>query len=165
MLILKIGGAIFAIVFIWVGINLFNDHCLEKFRYSFFSKLTFCTIGIAEALIYLGNDRRIFVAKSGGIIMNGWAMMGIGIVVLCILIFLNFKNANFWYGLAGTTLQLPICAIVAPLAFISLAMYSVASFFALACGDENQREKAERERHEHDWYLNKVNPNGPNFEP
>ena len=105
MLILKILGG-FALIFsVFTAFKLLNKHCEEKFSYRFLTTSIFWLTATAMALLLLGNLWRKDALQTGNDALNGIVIISIGVLIILLLIYINFKKTNFWHGIGGTALQ------------------------------------------------------------
>ena len=130
MLILKILEIIAFIAGVIVALHFFNEHCNKKFSHRFFTKKSFLATVGALALLITGNLWRTNALQSGGDVLNGIVVMGIGILVALGLIYFNYKRTNFVYGVGGTVLQLLAFSVMAYIGIVVLAIGLFLSFMS-----------------------------------
>ena len=129
MLVLKIIGAIVAILAIGCSLMAFNNHCNRKFSYSFFTKISFFVTAASLVLVLAGNSWRESATHSNGDILNGIIIMAIGVLMTLGLIFFNFKKTNLLYGTGGTLLQLSLFGVLSIFGMALLIPAAVLAIF------------------------------------
>lgn len=130
MLVLKILGCFTLIVGIFTSFILINKHCEEKFSYCFLTTPIFLATVIAMALLLLGNLWREDALKTGNDALNVIILMSIGVLIIIFLVYINFKQTNFWYGVGGTLLQSLAFGIPTYVGYPFLIFCTVLWFFA-----------------------------------
>jgi hypothetical protein len=123
MLVLKILGIVALIASVLAALYFFNEHCDKKFSYRFFTTPSFVASAVALVLLIAGNSWRVDALQSGGDVLNGVVVMGLGVLVALGLIYFNFRRTNFLYGTGGTVLQLLVFSV---LAYIGIFVFIIA---------------------------------------
>ena len=116
MLVFKI---IVGITFLWTlyfVIKTLNEKVIHTFKYDFFDTGSFGIAFISNLFIYFGYMWYLEAIEKSGDIFNGGILIGIGIVGLLLLTFINIKRTNFIIGITGSVIQ--------------IALFGIASFFA-----------------------------------
>ena len=135
MLVLKIMGIVALIVGVIAALHFFNEHCNKKFSHRFFTTKSFWTTTSALALLIMGNWWRTNALQSGGDVLNGIVVMGIGVLIALGLIYFNYKRTNFVYGVGGTVLQLLAFSVMA---YIGIVVFAIGLFLSFISGMATQ---------------------------
>ncbi|MCZ4279598.1 hypothetical protein O4H49_02335 [Kiloniella laminariae] len=120
MLVLKIIIGIIILAGAFFSFLTFNNHCNRKFGYRFFTMTSFVIVGASLILISIGHEWRLDALKENGDILNGIILMIIGVLISMYLVFKNFKETNFVYGLGGSIVQLSIFGVLTYLGIVVL---------------------------------------------
>ena len=127
MEVLMILLAIAVVVAAFLACVAFNEHCVEKFNYAFFTKQTCAVVAFCSACVWLA----LYIHKPPeDLSLNSIVLIILGVVSFLGYAVYNCKKTNFWYGIFGSLLQLiifvPIVCTVAViiLYFIALSLSS-----------------------------------------
>lgn len=124
MTVLKIISIILVIIFFIKMISIFNNHCEKKFNFKFFSTSSFIIAATSVALAGGGYEWYKYSLLNNGDTLNGIILISLSVIILCILVYHNYKKTNLLYGSLGTILQLglfiPIAYIGMPLIILTL---------------------------------------------
>jgi hypothetical protein len=108
-----------------LGIKKFDQHCAAKFGHAFFTKKTFYITVAALVLFFGGNLWRDSAVQNHGDAVNGIALMVLGTLVTCWLLYVNIKRTDTVCGIGGSVVQLAIFSALAwfwlPLMLLGLA--------------------------------------------
>ena len=103
--VLKIIGEIILLC-IAVGLFFYFDRqCKEQFQHVFIDKSSFITALIGGLLLFGGSAWREYAIKSHSDTLNGLIIAILGFLIICWMIFMNYKKTNLIYGTIGTSLQ------------------------------------------------------------
>ena len=111
MTVLTIIGILLAALVLYIAIEKLNSYTDKKFNYLFFDVGTFVPVAISYLLLFFGNKWYQEAIEKSGDILNGAIVFGIGVIILLVIIYKNFKATNFIVGLFGTVFQLAIYTI------------------------------------------------------
>ena len=123
MVVLTIIGLIVGLMALYIFIEYLNSFSMSRYSYEFFSIAHFIQVIIGYWISYFGNSLYTKALRGGGDLLNGQLLISIGVVVVMLVIYKNFKTVPFHIALAFTFLQL---ALSLPLA--------VGAFFILIIG-------------------------------
>ena len=127
MLVVKIIGFLVAIYLVFLLVVKINDYTRDKYRYDFFNITNFTISAIGYALLYFGYIWYMKALDKHGDVLNGQILIGIGIVLLLGVIYLNVKNTSLSAGVSLSIVQAPIYSVLSIIAlFVLLA--SIAFF-------------------------------------
>ena len=116
MLVLKIIAGITLLWSLYWVITTLNEKVMQKFKYDFLDSGSFGIAFVSNLFIYFGHMWYLEAIEKSGDILNGMVLIGIGIVGLLLLTFINIKRTNFIIGITGSVIQ--------------IALFGIASFFA-----------------------------------
>ena len=148
--------ALFIFVF-WV-----NKHTVKKFDYEFFSKSNL-HIAILAFVFFLAGT---FVMPKAATLIINWMsisallLYGISIGLIGLIVFLNFTNTNRWYGLMGSTIQVPILILFSgPALFLSVVgiLFKASARSSGKSNDEAFFANQTKARQEREWATNPNN--------
>lgn len=127
MLVVKIIGFLVAIYLVFMLVVKINDYTRDKYRYDFFNMTNFTISAIGYGLLYFGYIWYMKALDKHGDVLNGQILIGIGIVLLLGVIYLNVKNTSLSAGVSLSIVQAPIYSVLSIIAlFVLLA--SIAFF-------------------------------------
>jgi len=122
MFVLSVIGIILGIYLLVEFVGLLNRVAYEKYEYEFFSKISIIIVPIGYYFCYFGYQFYIDATKSGGDILNGIILMGIGLVLLLFILVANIRNTNFIMGISFSIVQFLIYIPIAYIAFFGFLM-------------------------------------------
>ncbi|MDP1905496.1 MAG: hypothetical protein Q8M09_14820 [Pseudomonadota bacterium] len=131
MLALKIIGVVSLVIGLAWSLIAFDARCYERYAYNFFTRKTLLKIAIAIVFLYGGYAWFNNAVANKNDTLNGLVLMAIGVVIVVILAYQNYKNTDWLHGTAGTALQLTVFGVLAVWAIQLLALVMV---FALLAG-------------------------------
>ena len=147
-------------------IFLFDVYCREKYNHAFFSKRALC-ISMAAVAFFIGGDlyRQIPDRSPNELVAVSWSLFAMSAAIFVYLVVANVKATNYWVGLGGSAIQIPLLAFVALHALALLAVCLVLMVLSLLFyrPEETASEKRKREDHD-DWWYSKENKDGPNYQ-
>lgn len=117
MLVLKIIAGILVLWFLYWAITTLNQKVIKKYKYDFFEGYLFGLAFVSNLFIYFGHEWYLEAIAKSGDQLNGMIIMGIGVIGLLLLIYINIKWTNFIVGLVGSVIQ--------------IALFAIASYFAV----------------------------------
>ncbi len=127
MLVVKIIGFLVATYLIFMLVVKINDYTRDKYRYDFFNMTNFTISAIGYGLLYFGYIWYMKALDKHGDVLNGQILIGIGIILLLGVIYLNVKNTSLSAGVSLSIVQAPIYSVLSIIAlFVLLA--SIAFF-------------------------------------
>ena len=122
-MVLKILGVIVALIVLYAIFTEMNDYSYKKYKYEFFSVAHLLQVIIGYWIIYFGSTLYTDALKHSGDILNGELLMGIGVIVVAIVLYKNFKAVPLSVALLFSAFELALCA---PLAVAVLFILIVA---------------------------------------
>lgn len=127
MLVVKIICFLVAMYLVFMLVVKINDYTRDKYRYDFFNMTNFTISAIGYGLLYFGYIWYMKALDKHGDVLNGQILIGIGIVLLLGVIYLNVKNTSLSAGVSLSIVQAPIYSVLSIIAlFVLLA--SIAFF-------------------------------------
>ena len=145
---------------------LFDVYCREKYGHAFFSKRALY-ISIAAVAFFIGGDlyRQIPDRSPNELVAVSWSLSAIGAAIFVYLVVTNVKVTNYWVGLGGSAIQIPLLAFVALHALTLLAVCLVLMVLSLVFYRPEESESEKRNRKDHDdWWNSKENKDGPYYQ-
>ena len=112
-----------ALIAIWI-----NTFSIQKFNYEFFNWGNFIITALGYLGLWYGYDWFQEASATGGDILNGQILMGIGAVFATGMFLNNIKRTNFIFGVVAGAYQL---AIYVPLSIASALLVLMAMAWAM----------------------------------
>ena len=106
MVVLTVVGLIVGLMVLYIFIEYLNNFSMSRYSYEFFSIAHFVQVIIGYWIIYFGNNLYTKALKAGGDLLNGQLLISIGVVVVIVVIYKNFKAVPFHVAATFTFLQL-----------------------------------------------------------
>lgn len=131
MFVIQLVLAIVVLGAIILGISKFNQHCAGRFGHMFFTKTAFYLTATALAFVIAGALWRESAAQHHGDQLNGIALMIIGGLIGCGMIYTNVKRTNFSYGVGGSVVQLGMFSVLAWISVPLIILALVGQFVLL----------------------------------
>jgi len=128
MVVLSIIGIIIALILIALFIQASNEHSVKKYGYEIFNAGNFIVSVVGYLAIYFGNEWYGNALKEQGDLLNGELLIGIGVLLLLGVVYLNIKNTSLIYGLVMSVVTEILYAVATPVVLFVLLM--AAAFFA-----------------------------------
>lgn len=126
MLVIKlIGFILIALLIYWIMIEI-NRYSYKQYKYDFFNMQNFVSTAIGYILLYFGNRWYASALKSGGDLLNGQIIIGIGTLFIFYVVYLNIKKTSFIFGLFFTGFQLLLYIGLSFIAFLVLVIGAAA---------------------------------------
>jgi len=122
MLVLKIIGILAALFVTHLIIDYLNKYTDKKYNYEFIDWNSYFIVAISYVFIFIGEKAYSHAVESSGDILNGQLLIGIGIIGLITMLYLNIKNTNFLVGILGTLFQFAIYGVLAVVGLIALLL-------------------------------------------
>jgi len=120
MLVLKIIGILVAVLISYLIIDYLNNYTHKKYNYEFIDWNSYFVVAISYAFIYFGEKAYVHAVESNGDILNGQLLIGIGIIGLIIMLFINIKKTNFLVGVTGTVFQFAVYGVLAVVGLVAI---------------------------------------------
>ena len=120
MAVLTIAGFIIGLIVLYIFIEYLNRLSMDRYNYEFFSVANFIQVIIGDWIIYFGNNLYMKAVKAGGDFLNGQLLIAIGIVVILVVVYKNFKAVPFHVAFSFTFIQLALSLPLAIGAFFIL---------------------------------------------
>ncbi|SFV64271.1 hypothetical protein MNB_SM-4-1678 [hydrothermal vent metagenome] len=127
MEVLAIIGFIAALIAVYIFLEYINKFTLRGYGYEFFSGAHMMQVIVGYWIIYFGNSVYVKALKDGVDLLNGQVLIAIGVVVVLVVIYKNFKAVPSALALLLTGLQLLIAVPLGVGAFIVLIMLIAAA--------------------------------------
>ena len=127
MVVLGIIGFIAALMALYIFLEYVNGFTLKGYRYEFFSIAHMLQVIVGYWIIYFGHSIYAKALKKGADLLNGEVLIAIGVVVVLVVIYKNFKATPFLLALLLTALQLLIAAPLAIGVFLGLILLFAAA--------------------------------------
>ncbi len=128
MFVLLIIGICLVYVLLYLIIKRVNRYTSDRYNYDFFNIVNLSIISISYVLIFIGYKWYEKALKINSDLLNGQVLIGMGIIILFSVLYINIKRTKFIFGFLMSLVQMifyiPISLIVLLIIFI------VASFFA-----------------------------------
>ena len=112
-MVLGILGFLVIVMVLYLVFNYLNTFSLRRYSYEFFSLAHMFQIIVGYWIIYFGNSLYTKALSKGGDLLNGQLLIFIGVVVIFLIIYKNFKAVPFLVAFIFTILELLICAPLA----------------------------------------------------
>lgn len=122
MLVLSIIGAIVAIILVYMFVTKVNSYTMKKYDYEFFNFITYGISAAGYVLIYYGHQWYQNAIADHSDSLNGVLIMLIGIVMISLIIYINFKNTPVKLSLMLTPVQQILYAALAVVGFMALVL-------------------------------------------
>ena len=156
----------FVVLFALALIFLFDLYCREKFDHAFFSKRTL-GISMVAVAFSIGGDlyRQIPDRSPNELVAVSWSFFAVSAAVFVYLVVANVKVTNYWVGLGGSAIQIPLLAFVAihALALLAICLVLMVLSLVFCRPEETENEKRNRRAYDDRWYS-KENKAGPNYQ-
>lgn len=117
MTVLYIMGLLLVIASIYGVTVIINGYSHKRFSYEFFNWVNLVVTSIGYYAIYFGINWYKEAVVSGGDILNGQILIGIGIALVFAMLLNNIRHTNFIFGTVVGSLQL---IIYVPVSVVSL---------------------------------------------
>lgn len=141
-------------------VYLLNKQSIKKFEYSFFAKEPFivmmaCTVFLLIGIKFL--PKNLIEINFTSII--SYLSLAASVASLCLLVWANCKRTNWWHGLLGSLIQIPLLLLSS---VIWIPVLLISGFFKfLLLFDSGPRPLGKtRFQKDQEWYYNRQNPNG-----
>jgi len=148
-----------------IGLVGLNGHSMKRFGYSGFSRLNMGLASGSVAAYFLAD----WVRGSSGLEHREIYLIAAYITsfgLIAAVVARNMTNTNRVYGLLISTLQIPVLLAGGIIVVAIVLTWIAFSALALVLGDgaDDQAERRAAWKKRQAWYLNEVNPLGPNGE-
>ncbi len=114
---------ILALIAIWI-----NSFSIKEFNYEFFNWGNFIITALGYLALWYGYDWFMEASTTGGDILNGQILIGIGAVFVVGSFLNNIRRTSFFFGIFAGTYQL---AIYVPLSIASALLVLLAMAWAM----------------------------------
>ena len=128
MVVLSIIGIIIALIVVALLVQFANEYSQSKYRYEIFNIKNFVFSVGAYFALYFGNNWYQEALTANGDILNGIIVMFIGLIVFCIVVYINIKSTSLYYGAIMSIVTEIFYAIAAPIIFFAIVI--AVAFFA-----------------------------------
>ena len=105
MTVLTIIGVLLLVYMLFAFIAFVNRYTESKYDYEFFSWANYIISGVGYGSAYFGHRWYTDAVLNGGDILNGQILMGIGLVAIVIVVYINIKRTNIIFGLIFSIFQ------------------------------------------------------------
>lgn len=116
-----IGLTLVALLIFWMVVVI-NEYSESTFDYQFFNLQNFTVACIGYAGLYFGNRWYENELAIHGDLLNGQILMGIGVLFLLWVFYINIKRTNIYLGLSVTVIQLVLYASLSVFALFALLL-------------------------------------------
>lgn len=120
MLVLSIIGIIVGIILVYGIVIHVNEYTLKKYDYEYFDLVTYGISAAGYVLIFYGNGWYQSALAADKDILNGILVMGIGVALILVVIYMNFKNTPAKLSILVTPLQQLFYAVFAVFGFLAV---------------------------------------------
>ena len=120
--LLSIIGIIIALILLYIFVIVSNEYSRKTYNYEIFNVENFIVSFLAYLALYFGNEWYLNALKAGKDILNGQLLMGIGVILLSIIIYLNVKKTSLSYGLIMGFVAEILYLAATPLVFFAFIM-------------------------------------------
>lgn len=110
MVVLGIIGFILGALLIYWIVLFLNEYSENTFNYQFFNLQNFIVACIGYAGLYFGNRWYESELAKHGDLLNGQILMGLGVLFLLWVFYINTKRTNIYFGISVTVIQLVLYA-------------------------------------------------------
>ena len=121
-MVLGIVGFVVVLIALYIFFEYMNKLTYERYTYEFFSIAHMLQVIIGYWLVYFGSDIYMSALKKGGDLLNGQLLIFIGVVVILVVIYKNFKAVPFFAAVMLSVVQLFICIPLSVGVFLGLIM-------------------------------------------
>ena len=118
MVVLSIIGVVIVLFIAYKFIQYSNIHSLKKYNYEIFNTMTFFWSVIGYLALFFGYSWYGDALQNHTDILNGELVFGIGVILLCSVVYVNVNRTSLFYGLL--------------MSIVTGAFYLVATPFILA---------------------------------
>lgn len=106
MIVLGIIGFILVVLLLyWLVISI-NAYSYKKYKYEFFNMQNFIITAIGYAFLFFGNKWYMSALKDSSDLLNGGILLGIGVVIVLYVVYMNIKHTALLFGLFFTLFEL-----------------------------------------------------------
>ncbi len=126
MTVLYIIGFLAVVILLLLVVSKINDYSTKHYSYEFFSFVNLAVVAIAYLMLFYGDKWYLEALDKGGDILNGQMLMGIGVLIICALIYVHIKNTSVIFATVITPFQLILyipAAVLSVFAFIVVAAW------------------------------------------
>lgn len=126
MTVLYIIGFLAVVILLLLVVSKINDYSTKHYSYEFFSFGNLAVVAIAYLMLFYGDKWYLEALDKGGDILNGQMLMGIGVLIICALIYVHIKNTSVIFATVITPFQLILyipAAVLSVFAFIVVAAW------------------------------------------
>jgi len=106
MIVLGIIGFIAVGLLLYWLVTVVNNYSYKKYKYEFFNMQNFVITAISYAFLFFGNNWYTDALKANGDLLNGGILIGIGVVTVLYVVYINIKRTDLLFGLFFTLFQL-----------------------------------------------------------
>jgi len=108
MAVLEIIGILVGMFLIYMLYKDLNEYSIRKYRYEFYSVANLMQIIIGDWIIYFGRSVYLMAVEEHGDVLNGQLLIFIGVAVISLVLYKNFRYVSFFTALILSILQLLI---------------------------------------------------------
>ena len=126
MTVLYIIGFLAVVILLLLIVANINDYSTKHYSYEFFSFGNLAVVAIAYLMLFYGDKWYLEALAKGGDILNGQMLMGIGVLIICALIYVHIKNTSIVFATVVAPFQLILyipAAVLSVFAFIVVAAW------------------------------------------
>lgn len=127
MVVLKILAVLALLWAVYLLVQKMNAFTYKHYRYEFLDEGKMILVSFAYYLLAGGFIVYSSALSSGGDLLNGGLIMGIGAILMILNIWSNIKNTNLLIGVTFTMAQLLICTVVSVGAVVILVIAGLAA--------------------------------------
>jgi hypothetical protein len=126
MTVLYIIGFLAVVILLLLIMSKINDYSMKHYSYEFFSFGNLAVVAIAYLMLFYGDKWYLEELAKGGDILNGQMLMGIGVLIICALIYVHIKSTSIIFATIVTPFRLILyipAAVLSVFAFIVVAAW------------------------------------------
>jgi len=126
MTVLYIIGFLAVVLLLLFIVANINEYSMKHYSYEFFSFGNLAVVAVAYLMLFYGNKWYLEELAKAGDILNGQILMGIGVLIICALIYIHIKSTSIIFATVVTPFQLILyipAAVLSIFAFIVVAAW------------------------------------------
>ena len=82
------------VILLLLIVTYINEYSTKHYSYEFFSFGNLAIVAIAYLMLFYGDKWYLEELAKGGDILNGQMLMGIGVLIICALIYVHIKSTS-----------------------------------------------------------------------
>ncbi len=104
MTVLYIIGFLAVVLLLLFIVANINEYSMKHYSYEFFSFGNLAVVAVAYLMLFYGDKWYLEELAKAGDILNGQILMGIGVLIICALIYIHIKSTSIIFATVVTSL-------------------------------------------------------------